>query len=73
MSKKGSQKSSDSRKADEPASEDNVSMPGTTATGPSDPSDKLKFEDLGTLPVGYGEMFLIARDPHWLFAYWDFD
>jgi hypothetical protein len=25
------------------------------------------------LPTGYGEMFLIARDPHWLFTYWDFD
>jgi hypothetical protein len=33
----------------------------------------LKFEDLGPLPGGYGEMFLIARDPHWLFTYWDFD
>ena len=25
------------------------------------------------MPTGYGEMFLIARDPHWLFTYWDFD
>ena len=31
------------------------------------------FEDLGALPSGYGTMFLIARDPHWLFCYWDFD
>jgi hypothetical protein len=31
------------------------------------------FEDLGDLPSGYGAMFLIARDPHWLFCYWDFD
>ena len=37
------------------------------------PANKLKFEDLGSLPTGYGEMFLIARDPHWLFTYWDFD
>jgi len=73
MSKKGSQKSSDSRKAADSTPEEKVSVPGTTATGPNDPSDKLKFEDLGTLPTGYGDMFLIARDPHWLFTYWDFD
>jgi hypothetical protein len=73
MSKKGSQKSSDSRKAADPTGEEKVSVLGATGTGPSDPSDKLKFEDLGTLPAGYGDMFLIARDPHWLFTYWDFD
>jgi hypothetical protein len=73
MSKKGSLKSSDSRKAAEPTRQEPVSVPGTTAKGPIDPADKLKFEDLGTLPAGYGDMFLIARDPHWLFSYWDFD
>ena len=73
MSKKGSPKSSDSRKAAEPTRQEQVSVPGTTAKGPIDPADKLKFEDLGTLPAGYGDMFLIARDPHWLFSYWDFD
>src|SRR5580692_4119575 len=33
------------------------------------------FEDLGTLPASYQEdtLFLIARDPRWLFSYWDFD
>src|SRR4029434_10897415 len=33
------------------------------------------FEDLGALPGTYFEdtLFLIARDPRWLFAYWDFD
>ncbi len=33
------------------------------------------FEDLGDLPGSYGAttLFLIARDPHWLFAYWDVD
>jgi hypothetical protein len=33
------------------------------------------FEDLGELPQTYGSetLFLIARDPHWLFAYWDID
>ncbi len=33
------------------------------------------FEDLGELPQSYGvpTLFLVARDPHWLFAYWDID
>ncbi len=33
------------------------------------------FEDLGTLPASYHEdtLFLVARDPRWLFCYWDFD
>jgi hypothetical protein len=30
-------------------------------------------ERLGELPSGYGDMFVVARDPHWLFTYWDFD
>jgi hypothetical protein len=31
------------------------------------------FENLGELPQSYGDdtLFLIARDPHWLFSYWD--
>jgi len=31
------------------------------------------YQDLGELPQSYGEntLFLIARDPHWLFSYWD--
>jgi hypothetical protein len=33
----------------------------------------VKTEDLGELPGGYGDMFVIARDPHWLYTYWDFD
>jgi Domain of unknown function (DUF4912) len=39
----------------------------------TDPSLKPEFEDLGDLPSGYDQIFLIARDPHWLFTYWDFD
>ncbi|MDQ3620929.1 MAG: DUF4912 domain-containing protein [Verrucomicrobiota bacterium] len=33
------------------------------------------FEDLGPLPSTYHEdtLFLVARDPRWLFCYWDFD
>lgn len=32
-----------------------------------------EFEDLGELPESYGtdRVFLIARDPHWFYAYWD--
>jgi hypothetical protein len=30
-------------------------------------------EQLGELPSGYGDMFVVARDPHWLYTYWDFD
>ncbi|MDL5048223.1 DUF4912 domain-containing protein [Oscillatoria amoena NRMC-F 0135] len=33
----------------------------------------IDFEDLGELPEAYGtkKLFLSARDPYWLFAYWD--
>ena len=33
------------------------------------------YEDLGTLPDSYGtrKLYLVARDPNILFAYWDFD
>lgn len=33
------------------------------------------FEDLGSLPTSYGSksLFLVARDPQWLFCYWDID
>jgi hypothetical protein len=41
----------------------------------SAPAASSSFEDLGELPVTYLEdrLFLTARDPRWLFAYWDFD
>ena len=31
------------------------------------------YEDLGELPDAYGtkKLFLVCRDPHWAFAYWD--
>jgi len=40
-----------------------------------EPPTAPAFEDLGELPQSYGDdtLFLIARDPHWLFAYWDVD
>lgn len=38
------------------------------------PVDTSRFDHLGELPDSYdtGTLFLVARDPHWLFAYWDF-
>ncbi len=39
----------------------------------TDPSLSPEFESLGDLPKAEPEIFLIARDPHWLFTYWDFD
>ncbi len=42
---------------------------------PALPAPKQKFidEHLGELPdtYGTGRLFLAARDPHWLYAYWD--
>src|SRR5258708_28059031 len=34
---------------------------------------KNEPEQLGEMPSGYGDMYVAARDPHWLFTYWDFD
>jgi hypothetical protein len=41
------------------------------ATPPASPA----YEDLGSLPSTYNEdtLFLVARDPRWLFSYWDFN
>jgi uncharacterized protein len=45
--------------------------------GPASPptSGAPQYEELGPLPGTYHEdtLFLVARDPHWLFSYWDFD
>jgi hypothetical protein len=72
MSKESSKKKSVSRTTPESVpSEKSVGQGSKRA--PVAPADKLKYEDLGPLPTGYGQMFLIARDPHWLFTYWDFD
>jgi hypothetical protein len=42
--------------------------------GPKVPKQVFQEEYLGELPEAYGtgRLFLTARDPHWLFAYWDF-
>ena len=44
------------------------SAPGVTGPVPA-------FDDLGELPASYHQdvLFLTARDPRWLFGYWDFD
>lgn len=44
-------------------------------TEPATPAHLPAYEDLGDLPASYHEkvLFLTARDPRWLFAYWDFD
>src|SRR5271156_3772433 len=73
MSKESSKKKSGSRTTPESVQSEKTAGQGSKNRAPVAPADKLKFEDLGTLPTGYGEMFLIARDPHWLFTYWDFD
>ena len=40
---------------------------------PSAPKQVFREEHLGELPDAYGtgRLFLTARDPHWLYAYWD--
>lgn len=45
------------------------------AAEPAPPAERPAYEDLGELPASYHEdrLFLAARDPHWLYSYWDFD
>jgi hypothetical protein len=73
MSKESSKKKSGLRATPDSVPPEKTQRPGSKNKAPVEPADKLKFEDLGPMPSGYGEMFLIARDPHWLFTYWDFD
>src|SRR4051794_14995400 len=46
-----------------------------SATEAGGASESPVFEDLGELPASYQEdtLFLVARDPRWVFTYWDFD
>src|SRR5271167_1627940 len=48
-------------------------VPAATQTAPAKTPDLPAFEFLGYLPESYGtkKLFLVARDPHILFAYWD--
>ncbi len=73
MSKESSKKKSGFRTTPNAVPSEKSPRQEPRSSAPAEPVDKLKFEDLGALPTGYGEMFLIARDPHWLFTYWDFD
>ncbi len=73
MSKESSKKKSGFRTTTGPVPSEKTQGQESEGKASVEPADKLKFEDLGSLPTGYGEMFLIARDPHWLFTYWDFD
>ena len=73
MSIESSKKKSGLRTTPESVPSQRTPGQGSGSKAPVEPDDKLKFEDLGPLPSGYGDMFLIARDPHWLFTYWDFD
>ncbi len=45
------------------------------AAEPAAPAVQPAYEDLGELPATYRQdaLFLAARDPRWLFSYWDFD
>ena len=72
MSKESAEKQNSFRIASDPILSEETKRKGSEGQDPVGPTDKLKFEDLGALPTGYGEMFAIARDP-WLFTYWDFD
>jgi hypothetical protein len=52
-----------------------VSGPGDRyVLGPKPPQENFSAESLGELPAAYGtgRLLLAARDPHWLYAHWDF-
>jgi hypothetical protein len=51
----------------------NASVEAAARSNQSQADFKPEPEQLGELPSGYGDMFVVARDPHWLFTYWDFD
>jgi hypothetical protein len=55
----------------DPATHKFVLQPFSPSTKESEPPS---FEQLGELPESYGSrrLFLTARDPRWLYAYWDF-
>jgi len=50
-----------------------VPAPSTATVAKPAPKDLPAYEFLGYLPESYGskKLFLVARDPHILFAYWD--
>lgn len=60
-------------KAESSPSSPSPAMPAPAAPQAPKPKDLPAYEFLGYLPESYGskKLFLVARDPHILFAYWD--
>jgi uncharacterized protein len=56
-----------------PPSDDFVAHKFEVTPKPPPPRQVFVEEHLGELPEAYGSgrLFITARDPHWLFAYWD--
>jgi hypothetical protein len=48
---------------------------GSTTASIEEAKGAPAYENLGELPASYFQdtLFLVARDPRWLFSYWDFD
>ncbi|HEY0793684.1 MAG TPA: DUF4912 domain-containing protein [Chthoniobacterales bacterium] len=63
----------DFRLAPKPVVEHGLPEEANDYVGTVDPATRPEFEELGNLPARYDQIFLVARDPHWLFLYWDFD
>ena len=63
----------DFRLAPKPVVEHDLPEEANEYIGMVDPATRPEFEELGNLPARYDQIFLVARDPHWLFLYWDFD
>jgi len=63
--------SQEPNKTNPPVQSDSVDS--VAHSSPGHMAFKNEPEQLGELPSGYGDMYVVARDPHWLFTYWDFD
>jgi hypothetical protein len=63
--------SQEPNKTNPPVQSDSVDS--AAHSSPGHMAFKNEPEQLGELPSGYGDMYVVARDPHWLFTYWDFD
>ncbi len=50
-------------------------IPEIPVQEPALSNSTASYENLGELPASYktGQVYLAARDPHWLFVYWDLD
>jgi hypothetical protein len=63
--------SQEPNKTNPPVQSDSVDS--AAHSSPGHMAFKNEPEQLGELPSGYGDMYVVARDPHWLFTYWDLD